>query len=352
MGNCLFTDEEARIVMFPMNGKMNGNLLYKSEICGYYGISESLERFLKAKPLTDQMKAKCAYQCLKLMKSNPEKASFWVNKENENSMFQILKEENLDSNWLIYVFEDVINESVDHAEKPNDLLQILAQKLNLKGAFDEVSISKKDMLMARIDNVAELFRVVDYLENKNYLKVQYPLGDGGAEHKMHTIFNLKLRFNIQGWEEIKRRSAFQNTNKVLIAIQFIWPDEQELRQEVLLAIKEACKSNGYEADVVNQDHTGNVSDQIISDIKKSRFVVAELTYNNRGVYFEAGFSRGLGLPVFHLVRNGHIDGEDKEGKKVHFDIQQLMYRKWTNPEELKNGLKSWIAATVGPYEVK
>jgi nucleoside 2-deoxyribosyltransferase len=138
----------------------------------------------------------------------------------------------------------------------------------------------------------------------------------------------------------------------LIAIQFIWPDEQELRQEVLLAIKEACKSNGYEADVVNQDHTGNVSDQIISDIKKSRFVVAELTYNNRGVYFEAGFSRGLGLPVFHLVRNGHIDGEDKEGKKVHFDIQQLMYRKWTNPEELKNGLKSWIAATVGPYEVK
>jgi len=58
-------------------------------------------------------------------------------------------------------------------------------------------------------------------------------------------------------------------------------------------------------------------------------VVVEITYHNRGAYYEAGFAKGLGIPVYFVVRKGFtslIPDDNSTGRRIHFDIAQIMYR--------------------------
>lgn len=66
----------------------------------------------------------------------------------------------------------------------------------------------------------------------------------------------------------------------------------------------------------NKDYVGGITDEIMSEIRKSRFVIADYTNQVNGVYFEAGFALGLGLLVIPTCR------EDQIGK-LHFDIRHL-----------------------------
>ncbi len=80
-----------------------------------------------------------------------------------------------------------------------------------------------------------------------------------------------------------------------------------------------------------------------SQIKSAKCVVADFTYNNRGVYYEAGLARGMGKPVYHLIKKGHTDGQGD--KRLHFDVKQIIYREWETPEEIEDLLFNWIKAS-------
>lgn len=45
---------------------------------------------------------------------------------------------------------------------------------------------------------------------------------------------------------------------------------------------------------------GNIQARLEVEIRKARFVVAELSHHNNGAYWEAGFARGLGKPVIYM----------------------------------------------------
>jgi nucleoside 2-deoxyribosyltransferase len=80
-------------------------------------------------------------------------------------------------------------------------------------------------------------------------------------------------------------------------------------------------------------------DKIIADIRKSALLVADLTEHRQGVYFEAGFALGLGVPVIWTCRDDHKD-------KIHFDTRQYNCIFWRTPEELKERLINRIEATI------
>jgi hypothetical protein len=90
----------------------------------------------------------------------------------------------------------------------------------------------------------------------------------------------------------------------------------------------------------NQDYVGGISDQIVAEIRRSRFVVADYTSQVNGVYFEAGFALGSGLTVIPTCRADEID-------KLHFDIRHLNTLLWSNPAELVQTLSRRIRAVVG-----
>jgi nucleoside 2-deoxyribosyltransferase len=51
---------------------------------------------------------------------------------------------------------------------------------------------------------------------------------------------------------------------------------------------------------------GIIDDRLRVEIRTSRFLIADLTHENRGAYWEAGFAEGDGKPVIYTCRKGHI----------------------------------------------
>jgi len=99
---------------------------------------------------------------------------------------------------------------------------------------------------------------------------------------------------------------------------------------------------GYEPIRIDRtEHINRIDDEIIRQIKASRFVVADFTGHRSGVYFEAGFALGLDIPVFWTCRKSDME-------QLHFDIRQFNCIDWETPEDLANRLAVRLEAVMGP----
>jgi nucleoside 2-deoxyribosyltransferase len=90
----------------------------------------------------------------------------------------------------------------------------------------------------------------------------------------------------------------------------------------------------------NKEHINRIDDEIIAEIRRSKFLVADFTGHRGGVYFEASFAMGLGYPVVLTCRKS-----DKEN--LHFDLRQYNFIDWETPDELRDRLCKRIAAVIG-----
>ena len=89
-----------------------------------------------------------------------------------------------------------------------------------------------------------------------------------------------------------------------------------------------------------KEHINGISDEILAEIRRSRFLVADYTLTNNGVYFEAGVAVGLGIPVIGTCRADHLD-------KLHFDIKHINTLKWETPAQLARDLTKRISGVIG-----
>ncbi len=102
---------------------------------------------------------------------------------------------------------------------------------------------------------------------------------------------------------------------------------------------------GYSPLPINRkEHINKIDDEIIAEIRRSRFVVADFTHGvtgpRGGVYYEAGFAHGLNIPVFFTCRKDLID-------LIHFDTRQYNHIKWTDYTDLRKQLADRISAVIG-----
>jgi nucleoside 2-deoxyribosyltransferase len=107
----------------------------------------------------------------------------------------------------------------------------------------------------------------------------------------------------------------------------------------------AIRESGYTPlRIDRKEHINKIDDEIIAEIRRSRFVVADFTSERDrprgGVYFEAGFAMGLRIPVFWTCRSDLID-------QVHFDTRQFNHIAWDDPAALKTSLRNRIEAVLG-----
>jgi hypothetical protein len=90
----------------------------------------------------------------------------------------------------------------------------------------------------------------------------------------------------------------------------------------------------------DKDFVGGITDEIMSEIRRSRFVVADYTSQRHNVYFEAGFALGLGLTVIPTCRGDEND-------ELKFDIRHLNTLVWDKPADLADKLEKRIRAVIG-----
>ncbi len=70
------------------------------------------------------------------------------------------------------------------------------------------------------------------------------------------------------------------------------------------------------------------------EIRASDFVVADLTHDNLGAYWEAGYAEGLGKPVIYTCKRSKFDST-----KTHFDTNHHLTIIWDEADSEDAGLQ-------------
>jgi nucleoside 2-deoxyribosyltransferase len=88
---------------------------------------------------------------------------------------------------------------------------------------------------------------------------------------------------------------------------------------------------------------GLIDDRLRVEIQASDFIVADLTHENLGAYWEAGYAEGLGKPVIYTCEHTKF-----EATKTHFDTNHHLTITWdsTAPATAGERLKATVRATL------
>ena len=149
------------------------------------------------------------------------------------------------------------------------------------------------------------------------------------------------RVTMEGYRQIAEQEAHAVTTQAFVAMWF----HDSMNDTFENGIKPAIEASGYKPLRIDQKPDANkIDDEIIAEIRRSRFLVADFTHGEGGarggVYFEAGFAQGLGIPVIYTCRNDMVD-------KLHFDTRQYAHIVWETSDELRDGLLNRIRARIG-----
>ena len=150
-----------------------------------------------------------------------------------------------------------------------------------------------------------------------------------------------LRVTVGGRGRISELKSNVDSSQVFVAIWF----SEEMTVCFDKGIRPAVEAAGFRAMRIDQkEHINKIDDEIIAEIRRSRFLVADFTQGSDGarggVYYEAGFAQGLGLPVIFTCREDSV-------QTLHFDTNHYNHIVWNTPEELCANLKNRILAVIG-----
>jgi len=134
---------------------------------------------------------------------------------------------------------------------------------------------------------------------------------------------IKLRLTMKGWKEFDVLSKrVTDSRTAFMAMKF---GDPMLNKVVAECFKPAVLRAGFTLRPLNEGQgAGLIDNQIRAAIRSARFVVADLTHDNNGAYFEAGFAEGIGVPVIYTC-----EAKRFAAKKTHFDTNHLVTIPWS-----------------------
>lgn len=138
-----------------------------------------------------------------------------------------------------------------------------------------------------------------------------------------ALFSLSL----EGWEryEEEKRGGFAGKYG-FIAMKF---GDAVLDPFVEATIKPAVR-DGIDYDLVdlrNVSRAGVIDNIMRAQIRDAAFVLVDLTHDNPGAYWEAGYAEGLGKPVIYICEQSKFDAA-----KTHFDTNHCTTVMWRAEE--------------------
>jgi hypothetical protein len=142
-----------------------------------------------------------------------------------------------------------------------------------------------------------------------------------------------------GYKRINELKEGGSGSDVFIAMQFKNEQGQD-RKDIVDAIKSACTACGFSAFLITEkQYNDGITDEILREIKKSRFVIADFTYGNNGAYWEAGFAQGAGREVIRCCERASFSNGG-----LHFDVKHYNTILWNSSEDLYSQLRERISA--------
>ncbi|HBT97619.1 MAG TPA: hypothetical protein DEB25_08335 [Desulfobulbaceae bacterium] len=232
------------------------------------------------------------------------------------------------------------------------LLPVAGQKMDLidPNAFFAEAREQNSHRLNRLMNICqaanrqELVGLLFLLKGPDYISVEQKsipdVRDTGSSTFIGDISILSA-----GWKRIQELSESNPDSQQGFVAMWFDPAMDSVYTDF---IEPAIRDAGYNPRRIDKkEFAGKIDDEIIREIRRSRFIVADATGSRGGVYYEAGFAHGLGLKVFWTCND-----ETKE-TDLHFDIRQNNFIFWTkdNFPEFKKKLADRIAAELGQGKI-
>lgn len=301
---------------------------------GKYLISIEAEKELKSRG--ERLKAKLTSWLVEqrwLGEERPEIDSTTIKEANERRVLSVFERANRTLKYLrsqtsyigdiveLYVDEETLDvyleimssgESIDVAEKLRSLVALNIQ------AYSEST------------NLKEIAFLLSYLNSQKWI-------DHDDSRGIH-----ECELTVEGYTrlaELDKRDT--QSSRAFVAMWF----DKSMEDLWEKGIKPGIEDAGYEAVRIDRtEHVNKIDDEIIAEIRRSRFVLADFTHGEEGmrggVYYEAGFAHGMDIPVIFSCRRDILED-------IHFDTRQYNHIIWEKPEKLREQLANRIAAVIG-----
>ena len=203
---------------------------------------------------------------------------------------------------------------------------------------DDVSQSEKPLPQFRIDGEFSV-QLMDELVELGAVKVTKGIPLQSGRSARYIDVNLTL----EGWERYERekRGDFRS-NYGFIAMKF---DDPELDPFIENTVKPLVKEDtGCDlVDMRDVSRAGVIDNIMRVRIRDAAFIIADLTHDNHGAYWEAGYAEGLGKPVIYICEKTKFERE-----KTHFDTNHCTTILWSkeDPEKFRQELVATIRRSL------
>ena len=236
-------------------------------------------------------------------------------------------------------------------ERADTLLRYLGAKSSLLGtvvkfyALDNTKVHRtanEFLAWTASRQISEVVTLAEYCSVEGWIGHRATERTGSSQN---TVYELMLR--PPGYARLAELDGINSESKQ--AFVAMWFDES-MKDVYERGIEPAILKAGYEPlRIDRKEHIKKIDDEIIAEIRRSRFLVADFTQGESGargsVYYETGFAHGFNIPVIFTCQKDAIT-------KVHFDTRQYNHIAWKTPEELMARLGQRISATIGDGPLK
>ena len=219
------------------------------------------------------------------------------------------------------------------------VLEIFSLDLMRGYGSDDFEVTQLAMAWSESTTDEELEFLADYLAAQGWITKSRQIAPYLITYGLYLC-----RVEVPGYSHIEEITTNPDSSQCFVAMWFDGSMDDVYEKGFRTAIEAA----GYTPLRIDRksDLIDRIDDAIIVEIRRSRFVVADFTHDERGarggVYYEAGFAHGLGLPVIFTCRKDMI-------AKAHFDTRQFYHILWEqeNIEDLRKQLTDRILAAIG-----
>lgn len=223
-------------------------------------------------------------------------------------------------------------EVFERAYRLLDYFNIATDYIGEEINFDPHGISGQEMLaVSESINFDEIIYLIEYLREEGFIDVEL-LESGGS-----------VKITMAGYSAISdRHKKGSSSDQAFVAMWF----DPTMNDAYEHGVAPGVTDSGYRpVRIDKKNHNNKIDDEIISEIRRSRFLIADFTQSDEkgargGVYYEAGFAHGLNIPVIFTCRADAIS-------RVHFDTRQYNHITWKDPTDLRHALAARISATIG-----
>ena len=225
-----------------------------------------------------------------------------------------------------HVEHATVAKPLPESERAERLLRYLVNKSTFVGeSFVTYDIVKDQQALAWSESIKEE-EIVSFLEHMATL--------GWLKYKLERDCTI----TVAGRQHVTEQAAKKDLSQCFVAMWF----DPSMKLAYEEGIKKAVDACGYTAMKIDEKpHFNKICDEALTEIRRSRFVVADFTHGPDGargsVFFEAGFAHALRLPIIYSCRDDLKD-------KLHFDTRQYPHILWKNEEDLYTQLREKIGA--------